>query len=217
MKKKLSRSRMLIMNHIAQFSLGRLHSSGVPWPPMRDMAFAPSDSPPNGALVALQAAPPSKWYLSWVVDQSWPAGHAGPSWGLSSIEDGEVCNWSNVSFLVYDPAQVSSHPEWRWTDEQHEFNVRWTKMRDQENGYMRPPKYAVFSPDSWTVYLSIRLRYDHENKKEFGAYFDDWRKMTDEMMIEAHKRFVAESDDWVRSTKEDIRLPSAAGEPISAP
>jgi hypothetical protein len=164
---------------------------------MEDMAFRISDTAPNGSLVAMQAAPPSKWYLSWVVDQKWPAGHTCPSYGLESIEDGEVCDWCNISFLIYDPGQVASHPEWRWTDEQHALNDHWFRLcRDHNDGYIYPPLYAEFSrdPDNFEARLGARVKWDIGDKKigTVAGYVDDWRTADDAALLAAYEFSVAE-------------------------
>lgn len=185
------RSRIMLLSHIAQFSLGRVHDSGYPFPPLRDMAFQMTDNPPNGALVALSAAPPSKWYISWVIESRWPEGHAGTTWTLESIEDGELCDWRNVSFAVYSPEQVRLHPEWRWTDEQHDFNKRWQRLcREEQNGWAYPIAQTRFEESAANA--PVRLRYDFDNMTP-PAYAEirDWKSASDEILITAYLEAVA--------------------------
>jgi len=185
-----SRSRILILSHIAQFSLGR-ECGGMEYAGLRDMRFRETYTPAVGSLVALSAAPPSKHYLSWVHDVAKHDG--GYEYGLESIEDGEIVNWSNVGIWEYDRKQTDTHPEWRWTDKQHEFSDKWRKVCYQDrDAYMTLPTSPIFG-DGFSVTVGTRTRFslsDHAPEKTF----DDWRKVTKAMLLEFY-------DDAVESGK----------------
>jgi hypothetical protein len=110
-------ARIKILSWISAFSLARGGSDGKPWPAFGAF-FKESRNPEEGALVALQSAPFTKFYLSWVVEVKPIINSEGKQvdteYHLESIEDGEICRWSNVSLIEY--TEWKEHPEWKWTD-----------------------------------------------------------------------------------------------------
>ena len=187
-----SRAKILILSHLAQFSLQR-RIGNLPYSGLADMAFESGGfgdaNVHPGDLVALQAAPPSKWYLSWLVSTQTPAGWIGPQYTLESIEDGTLCNWSNVSLVYYNREQVRDHPEWRWTDRQHQFNDRWLRVCRKERGaFIHLPVQAKFEDDA--VILQVRLRYGIREDLP-PRRFGNWRKTTKKMMLEYYDEMVA--------------------------
>jgi len=105
-----------------------------------------------GDLVALQSAPPSKYYLSWLreIDEN----DGWPRYLLESIEDGSLAWWSNVGLSFYD-RERSKSVFWHWDDEQYAFNARW--MRIFRRAYMLVACIPKFEDKSVT--LSIRIRW----------------------------------------------------------
>lgn len=73
MSEPKNKSRILILSHMAQFSLLRRHEGQI-YSGLSDMAFHSGAVEP-GDLVALQSAPASKWYLGWLVEKKWPEGY----------------------------------------------------------------------------------------------------------------------------------------------
>jgi hypothetical protein len=170
-----TRARTLILSHIAQFSLQKRMSDGTLYGGLSDMAFVPNDTPPPGALVALQSAPPSKWYLSWLIERSNQSRAIGEIYLLESIEDGELCEWSNVSLLEYDRRQTDAHPEWRWSDAQHVFNDRWLRVcRKERDAYTVLPVQAEFEHGTG-VWLSTRTRYGLDDFRA-SELFPNWAR-----------------------------------------
>lgn len=187
-------SRLLILSHIAQFSLARRYGDHVTGG-LRNMAFVSGgaderDARP-GDLVAIQSAGPSKWYLGWLVSRQWPEGHACEQYTIESIEDGELCNWSNVGLIYYDRSQVEGHPEWRWTDRQHEFRARWDHVCYKEcDAYIYPPMFPKFGPDN-EVELGVRVRFGL-SPSTVTKRFADWRRVTKKQMREFYEAASAE-------------------------
>lgn len=180
------RSRILILSHIAQFSLGR-EVAGMEYAGLKDMRFRENREPAIGSLVAPQSARSSKWYLSWVHEVIWHTDEQGrkrdATYVLESIEDEQLCNWSNVGMLEYDRSQVDSHPEWRWTDRQHEFNDKWCRScyRDRD-AYITLPTQASFGKDN-SVTVGTRTRYGMDDHTP-SRTFPDWRKVTKAQLLE---------------------------------
>lgn len=186
-----SRAKILLLSHIAQFSLATCYGGHV-YGGLSDMAFhnGERDAIP-GDLVAPKSAPSTKWYLSWLISKQWPEGHACEQYTLESIEDGELCDWSNIGLIYYDRSQVKSHPEWRWTDEQHEFNDRWKKVcyKDRD-AYIYLPTQAVFDGDAVT--LGNRTRYGFDDSRP-SKRFERWKSVTKKQMLEFYDAAVLEA------------------------
>lgn len=177
-----NRSRILILSHLAQFSLLRRFGDRV-YGGLAEMAFSAEGESIPGDLVALQSAPPSKWYLGWLVSKQWLQGHADQTFTIESIEDGELCDWSNVGVIHYNRSTVAEHPSWRWSDEQHEFNDRWHKIcRTERDAYIYLPTQADFRPDDSGVTLGVRVRFGLREERSLRS-FSDWTTLTDSEML----------------------------------
>lgn len=191
-----NRSRILILSHIAQFSLGR-EVGGVEYSGLKGSRFRESEEPAIGSLVAVSAAPPSKWYLSWMHETIRHYYDDGRRYEreflLESIEDGELCKWGNVSLWEYDKSQVYSHPEWRWTDEQHFFNDKWRRYCLKErDAYIVLPTQAVFS-ENYVVTVGTRTRYGIDDHRPVTT-FKDWRKVTKSQLLAFYDKSVADQN-----------------------
>lgn len=184
-----NRARILILNFITQFSLSKEFGDGRSFGGLKSFNASYEQKAVPGDLVALQAAPATKWYLSWLVSRQWPEGHACEQYTLESIEDGELCDWSNVGLMYYDREEVELHPEWRWTDEQHEFNDRWLRScRKERDAYMHVPLMAQFSGDGVT--LGLRTRWSLYGYKPSKTW-DNWKKVTIKQMLQFYDDAVA--------------------------
>ncbi len=84
------RARLSILNEVLSFPA--IHG--------KDWISDWNEIPREGDLVALNCAPATKWYLSWV--HEYDPGDGWPKYLLESIEDGELCWWSNVGINIYD-------------------------------------------------------------------------------------------------------------------
>jgi hypothetical protein len=184
------RSRLLILNNITQFSLsreygdGRAHGGTISFCASWDNKAIPGD------LVALQSAPCTKWYLSWLVSKQWPEGYACEQYTLESIEDGELCEWYNVGLMFYDRKTVAAHPEWRWCDDKHAFNDRWLNAcRKQRDAYIYLPMMSEFEQDALT--LRVRIRYSTDIYHPARTFLN-WKKVTVKQMLEFYDDAVAE-------------------------
>lgn len=192
---KKERSRILILSAIAQFSLSRTFGDQRTHGGLLEYSFIETRAPSPGTLVALQAAPSSKWYLSWVVSCGWPENHACMEYALESIEDGEICNWSNVSVWAMPRTTTDGHPEWRWTDKQHEFNDRWTRLCHKDrNAHSYLPCRAKFYDDGKNVSVELRSRFNFDETFHPNRWFDDWRKVTDAELLAFYDEAVAEQE-----------------------
>lgn len=193
MAEQKNRARLLILNHIMQFSLQRRIGDQV-YGGLRDMAFHGDDlggtKAEPGDLVALQSAGPSKWYLGWLISREWPEGWAGEQYVIESIEDGQLCNWTNVGLIHYDRSQTKTHPEWRWTDQQFQFKDRWWNVcyKDRD-AYIYLPTMPVF--DGAAVEIGVRVRFGISSTV-INKRFDNWRKVTKKLLAEFYDTASAE-------------------------
>ena len=74
-------------------------------------AFLGSEDVKVGDLVRLQGGPPTKWFLSWVIEIK-PNGE----YLLESIMDNSLCNWTNIALMPFDREKILD--SWRWDDKQ---------------------------------------------------------------------------------------------------
>lgn len=187
-----NRSRILILSYLAQFSLQRRFGD-VPYGGLRDCAFeGDSDDVAPGDLVALSSVSPSKWYLGWLTEKTWPEGWACEQYTIESIEDGELCNWTNVGMSHYNRKTVGEHPEWRWTDAQHEFkDLWWSVCYKEKDAYMHLPMNPVFDGDA--VQLAVRARHSF-SETIVRHDFVNWRKTTKKMMASFYDDAKAQFD-----------------------
>lgn len=168
-KDTFDRARMEILNYIITFSTYKAYDGKV-WPTGSDAYFVNSNyNPPIGSLCMLQAAPFSKWYLSWLIEKD------GEKFLLQSIEDQSLCWWSNVGIFHYNPKVVDEQVSWRWSDRQFKFADQWKRACKKRDAYITLPRTPQFDGDSVT--LSTRQRFnlsDYSPSKKF----DNWRKVS---------------------------------------
>ncbi len=140
-----------------------------------DSYFKAEGEPREGDLVVLKGARQSRWYLSWYISCEKKDNCFNDSHLIESVETGELCNWSNVSFSILNRKIVDEHPEWRWTDKQWEFQEKWFracyKYRD---AYINLPCYPDFKEDG-SVVLTIRKRFNFGEPT--SKTFESWKKL----------------------------------------
>lgn len=209
MKKLIAKQK--ILSWIAEFSFPIKYDSGH----VSAYTCFSHDAPRVGSLVALQSAPPSKWYLSWLHEIA-----DGGAWGskkylLESIEDGELGWWENVRLLTYDQSVVAEHPEWRWTDAQHRFSQRWMRLcKEERDAYVTLPMPAVFDADGFGVTLRTRTRFGLDDYCP-SRHFRDWRKVTKPTMLSLYDSFVAEKPARPEKSVEVLEVHSLGGAEIA--
>ena len=156
------------------------------------------EDPQVGDLVSLQSAPPSEWFLSWLLEISENNGYE--KYLLESVQTGEQCWWSNVGLTVYNRKKVAERPRWKWNDAQFSFNDRWNKVCLKNYSYMVLPRLPMFHGD-YSVTPNVRTRFNmssYENPKTFR----DWRKVTMKQMDEYFKKSVSQYEKTI-CKKED--------------
>lgn len=142
----------------------------------------------TGDLVSLCSAPSTQWYLSWFIESRIKNGFT--EYLLESIEDGELCWWTNVGLNVYDRERVDDRPSWKWNDKQFAFNDRWMKVCKRNGAYIVLPVTPKFNEDD-SVELNVRVRFgfsDYTNP----VTFPNWKKLTMKMMDKYYTTCVKE-------------------------
>lgn len=155
-----------------------------------------------GDLVALQSAPPSKWYLSWLRDIR--TAKSDLEYLLESIDDGSLGWWSNIGLTVYNRKIVNEFPKWKWEDRQFDLNKRWFKVCKRNNAFEVKPRFPVFNPDG-SVMLNVYERWYASNYAN-PKVFPNWKKLTIKEMdsyykesVEKFNTFKKEQEDAKRS------------------
>ncbi len=174
-------SRLLILHDVTSSALGLKLDGGSDYVGYR--YFRPVTVPAVGSLVALSAVMrPSKWYLSWVVEVQQGATEFDTRALLESIEDGELCWWSNVQFLQMYGQRVTDtfgeynvgldRPQWRWTDRQHQLNSRFARMVHKDT--IHRPNQITFEG----LQVTCEIRKSFQDELAASRTFADWRKVT---------------------------------------
>ena len=176
------RAKLEILYYITSFCLSRNYGDGVNRGGISDCYFEPKDRPDVGDLVVLTSAPCSEYYLSWYIGCTPKQDLFLNVHTLKSIETGNICNWSNVSFDRLNRKIVDDHPEWKWTDSQFKFKESWFracyKTRD---AYINRPIKPEFKDDG-SVILSIRKMFSSEIVAT--KIFDNWKRVLVRDMLE---------------------------------
>lgn len=144
------------------------------------------DEPIIGDLVALQSAPPSKWYLSWLRDIR--IKRHDLEYLLESIDDGSLCWWQNVGLTVYDRKRVKDFPSWQWEDKQFDLNKRWGLTCKRQGCYEVLPKNLHFNKDG-SVLFDVRIRWLPEVFSN-PVTFPNWKKVTIKHMVAYYQECV---------------------------
>jgi len=179
----IEKARLAILSELMSFPMIR-SKDWIVSPDLRDDLMC-------GDLVAMSSAPVSKWYLSWLKEIEIKDGYT--YYTLESIEDGELCRWSNISLTAYDRERVAQRPDWKWMDKQFEFYNRWMKTCSRnDDGRLRGGSYPIFNDDgSVELTLHIRILYDDDTK--YIKIFPNWKKLTIKQMgefyIESSSKF----------------------------
>ena len=175
------RARQLIMHDILSFYITRN------WEPDKEygrksaslMGFVPSGEShytQPGDLVILESAGPSKWSIGWLRAIEGD-GHYSRRYLIESLEDGELCWWSNVgiSFMPRHDLRERYH----WTDRQFDVQKRWHRIVTKHSG-MRPLD-CTFKDNEVTLRMRVRWPSDEE-RQGLSRTFSDYRKVTLAMM-----------------------------------
>lgn len=179
-------ARLEILNYMFKFCLSRRYNGESKNVGGHDNDyFVPYFScgmlPQKGDLVALSSvSTTTEWYLSWYLDFMPGCDCFSNVHVLESIDNGNLCNWSNVSFYVMNRDIVDKNPQWKWTDKQFEFKKRWFKTCNKNTDYITSPCLPVFG-DRFKVVLSTRKKYGFGDGAQH--VFNDWRKVTIKDMV----------------------------------
>ena len=192
-----NRARTLIMSDILSFYITRN------WEPDKEYGktspslkgFVPtgflSDDRPvqTGDLVILESAPPSKWSIGWLREIDEIAGY-GHRYLIESLEDGELCWWSNVGLSFMPRGDIRER--YRWTDRQFDFQKRWNRTANKHGKTSMRVLDCEFKGDEVTLRLRVRWANGDEEMAGYRRTFPDYRKVTIAIMADAVAAMEAE-------------------------
>lgn len=167
-------ARLNILNYIINFSTKNYYSDGSSFDfnktGFQKLFGSEWENVPIGSLVRLESAPFSKWYLGWLLEKN-GTGMFETKYLIESIDDGSLCDWSNVSLAFFDPKVVAAHPEWKWNDKQYKIRDQFYKACRKHLPYPLTRHSIVFHNDnSFTVNLGERWTNDFIHSKTFENY-----------------------------------------------
>lgn len=168
-----NRSRMMINEFIVNLCAKHYCSDGSLMPDFSEDRYGfvgaypvSEEKLPVGALCRLIAAPSTKYYLSWYL------GKKDGEFYLQSIEDHEVCRWSNIG-LQYIPIELTKDcPQFKYSDRQFKFHDLWDKIVRNQN-YWMVPMWSKFDDETGEVILAIRWKFkDTRIERKFPSWED---------------------------------------------
>lgn len=163
-----SRARLAILNELLSFPTIR----GKDW-----VSTYGETKAAVGDLVALDCAPVSEWYLSWVIEIDATTNPGWARWALESVDTGRQCWWQNVGISIYK-GKHGIPAEWRWTDRQFQLRDRWYRVMNREDAYLTRPAQFEFGSDGSLV-VGVRERHNFGGDNfNYSKTFPDWRKVT---------------------------------------
>jgi len=160
-----NKARLSILNELLSFPTIRSKDWYADWPDQKAAI---------GDLVALNSAPPSKWYVSWYIDTRNTNGMR--EYLLESIDDGDLCWWGNIGLSYYSRERVKENPQWKWDDRQFAFSERWFRVCRQSEVYPVRAMQPIFTGES--VELNVRLHIFYEANFRNPKSFENWKKVT---------------------------------------
>jgi hypothetical protein len=212
MVKYKHRAKIAILNHILVFCNSKNYGNNINRGGFGNNYFFPSDNPQKGDLITLDSAPISKWYLSWYRDFIPENSKHGATHVLESIEDGELCNWQNVSFYILNREVTREHPEWLWTNKQFEFWDRWKKVSGKY--YISFCLYGGFI-DFNDNRVTLRIRKNSLSKEAYyyTKEFNNWKKVTiedmelfwDDILNKFHKHLNIKRNSKLKAGGEEVK------------
>ncbi len=126
-----------------------------------------------GDLIRLTSTQDKEYRLGWLIATRL-VGH-DTEYLIQSLKTGKFCWWSNVGVDYFHRTTLGYHPEWKWTDEQHEFNDRWMgACQEYHDPYIWPPLWADFNDDG-TVSVGVRMRHDQEGDPRPTIKLTNWQ------------------------------------------
>jgi hypothetical protein len=167
-----TRARLEILNFISAICVIKATKSGHIINSSKEYFFVGGigETPPEiGSLIILQAAPFTKYYLSWLLNTKVENGDT--HYLLESIEDGSTSWWYNVGVFAMSKEASDRYPQWRWTDEQFSFQDKWKK---QVNKTALKPMPSVFNEDGSAV---VRARIMFSQEESASRVVLNWKKV----------------------------------------
>lgn len=146
-------------------------------------SFLNDIKPPVGTLCILGSAPFSDFYLSWL--HSITGDGYDRTYLLESIENGKLCNWSNVSIFWLPKEKVDSFPTWKWDNDQFVLMDKIDKAFKQCGAYILRTMLPEFG-EGGSVTLRVRKMFD--NDCVYSETFPSYKNMTLKAIKEFYKR-----------------------------
>jgi hypothetical protein len=125
---------------------------------------------PIGTLVKLSCVREStEYYLGWLREIK-----DNGVYLIESIENGKLCNWSNVGIEYMQIESIQGH--WKWNDKQFDIKDKWMRAcyKSRDCHCLRPV-FPEFHKDDNSFTLSLRKMFSDEiiaTKK-----FEDYKKV----------------------------------------
>jgi hypothetical protein len=126
------RAKIEILNYIIAFCTPTYYGETSPYARVNPEhsfrnSFTNDEDLKIGSLVKLQSAPFSKYYLGWLMEVK-TRENGFTEYLIKSIEDGSICNWSNVGICMFSPETTEKFHNWTWSDNQYDLYDKWLRV-----------------------------------------------------------------------------------------
>ncbi|MFP3645190.1 hypothetical protein [Paraburkholderia sp. SIMBA_054] len=151
----------------------------------------------EGDLLLLAGHKQPKWRMAWLKKVR-KSGMSAEYLAQSVMGDGEQTWMSNVEVSHFHRPTLAQHPEWRWTNEQHQFADTWINVvSEHRNTQLIAPMMPVFLGDSVT--LKARARFGLEDSKP-SITLPDFRSISSEELLQCYDT-LCQKHDTFRASK----------------
>lgn len=149
------------------------------------------DDPKPGDLVMMTAAPMSEWHLS-IFRERGEGNEFTRENILESLKTGRLGRWHNVGFHVMNMEKLGLGDQWKWTDEQFDFQDKFRKVCKRGDYHMALPFIDEFVGNM--VYIKFRTRFSFNDKITSVPAFD-YTKITQKSLLAMLDKYEAEHKD----------------------
>jgi hypothetical protein len=134
----------------------------------------------KGDLLLLTGHRDPKWRMAWLNQVK--SSHRGTEYLVqSTCGEGEVTWIDNIDIAFFHRPTLKLHPEWRWTNEQHQLADQWMEcVMANRDTRLIAPMMPVFFGDS--VRLNARGRFGISDFKP-SKTISDFRELTQHSLL----------------------------------
>jgi hypothetical protein len=206
-----AQSYRLILDYLLQFALSRIFdevSAATEYPQTRGglTGFVICDlvgkgTPQVGDLVLLDAMRDVEYRLCWLKDIQLDQEHGFHKYLCESLQTGQQCWWSSIGIKFLHRHTLNQHPEWRWTNEQHDFQSRWFQACANQGAYVYRPLMPDFLEDGMVI-IGTRTMFSQAADYRARHYLANWQDTTVEQLEVIYQNLVKDHEQHLKNQQD---------------